>query len=321
MLLGIECIGQTLPNLFLQVFVIAIVKLRSRDGAFRLAYLGAQFIDYRADFLDLRVRKFNRVHYRLFFYFFRSGFNHHDGIGGPYHHDVEQTLIHLGVGGVGDQAAIDQSNAYRSDRSKEWNVRKSKCGGSGINAKNVRIIFVVSGQHEGDDLGFALETVGKHGAHRPVDLAAGEHFALTHASFALDKAAGDASSGIGIFAVVNREREKVDALAGLRIRDCGRQHYVFAHADDGRSVGLLGQFSGFKRDVFAAREFNVGNGGFRLHRSILFGQEAAHAARSSRVGGCQWLGVGKRTLVEALGVYNRLHTEPVALTCGCRASK
>ena len=81
---------------------------------------------------------------------------------------------------------------------------------------NVGIVIGVGGEHEGDDLGLALESFGEHRADGPVDLAAGEHFALAHAAFALDEAAGDASAGIGVFAVVNSEGEKIDARRGAR---------------------------------------------------------------------------------------------------------
>ena len=91
-----------------------------------------------------------------------------------------------------------------------------------------------------------LETLGKHGTHRAVDLPAGEHFALTHAAFAFDEAAGETSAGVGVFAVVNGEREEIDAFARVGIGGRGGEHNVIAHADHGRSMGLLGQFSGFK---------------------------------------------------------------------------
>ena len=139
-----------------------------------------------------------------------------------------------------------ESNAHCADRTEERNVGKSQRGGGGVDAEDIGIIFGVGGEHERNDLRLALESFREHGTDGAIDLAAGEHFALTHAAFALDEAAGDASAGVGVLAVVDGQREKVDAFAGLGIGDCGRQHNVFAHAHDGGSVGLFGQFSSFK---------------------------------------------------------------------------
>ena len=108
-----------------------------------------------------------------------------------------------------------------------------KRGRGGVDAADVGIILGISGENEGDDLGLALKSFGEHGADRAVNLAAGEDFALAHAAFALDKAAGNASAGVGVFAVVNGEREKIDARAGLGIGGGGGENDVLANAHDG----------------------------------------------------------------------------------------
>ena len=45
---------------------------------FGLPTLLAQFVDRGADLLDFDVGEFDRVHHRLFFYFFRAGLDHDD---------------------------------------------------------------------------------------------------------------------------------------------------------------------------------------------------------------------------------------------------
>ena len=95
---------------------------------------------------------------------------------------------------------------------------------------DVRIVLGVGGENEGDDLGLALEAVGEQRPDRPVDLAAGENFALAGTAFALDEAAGNASAGVGVFAVVDREREKIDAFAGVGIGGGSGQNDVVADA-------------------------------------------------------------------------------------------
>src|SRR5208282_3973035 len=106
------------------------------------------------------------------------------------------------------------------------------------------------------------ESFGEHGTHGPVNLATGEHLALAHAAFALDKTAGNASAGIGVLAIVDGEGKEIDALAGFGIGGSGGEDNVFAEAHDGCAVGLLGKFSGFEGKLFSACEFDGNFCGF-----------------------------------------------------------
>ena len=192
------------------------------------------------------MAEFDGVNHDFFAGFFRARFDHHDAVGCADNHDVHHALAHFVVGGIDDELSADLADAHRAQRSEERNVRKRQRAGCGVDAEHVRIIARIRRQNEGDDLGLAAETLGKHGTHRAINLAAGEHFALTHAAFAFDEAAGEASAGVGVFAVVNGEREEIDAFARVGIGGRGGEHNVIAHADHGRSMGLLGQFSGFE---------------------------------------------------------------------------
>ena len=138
-------------------------------------------------------------------------------------------------------------------------------GRGAVNAANVGIVIRVGGQHKRDDLGLALESFGEQRTHGPIDLAAGEHFALAHAAFALDEASGETSAGVGVFAVIDGEGKEIDTLARVGIAGGSGENDVLADADDGRSVRLLGQFSGFKSDGFAAAETDCNCRWFRFH--------------------------------------------------------
>ena len=50
-------------------------------------------------------------------------------VGGADHHDVQQAVAHLGVGGIDDEAAVHQSDAHRADRAEERNIGKGQRGG------------------------------------------------------------------------------------------------------------------------------------------------------------------------------------------------
>ena len=153
---------------------------------------------------------------------------------------------HLVVRGIHDELSVDQADAHRADGAEKRNVGKRQRARGAVDAQNVGIIIAVGRQHERNDLRLALESLGEHGTHRPVDLAAGEHFALAHAAFALDEATGETSAGVGVFAVVNGEGKEIDAFARIGIGGGGGEHNVFAEADHGSAAGLLGQLSRFK---------------------------------------------------------------------------
>ena len=184
--------------------------------------------------------EFDGVHDRFFLHFLGAGLDHHDAVGSADHHDVQQALAHLGVSRVDDECAIDQAYADGADGAFERNVGDGERGGCAVDADDVRIVLGVGGENESDDLGFAAEAIREQRAHGAVDLAAGENFALAGTAFALDEAAGNASAGVSVFAVVNGQGEEIDAFAGIRIGGGGGENDVVADAHNDRTVGLLG---------------------------------------------------------------------------------
>ena len=66
-----------------------------------------------------------------------------------------------------------------------------------------------------DHLRFVQIPFGEQRPDRAVDQAAGEDFFFGRAAFALDKAARELARGVGVFAVIDREREKARAGLGL----------------------------------------------------------------------------------------------------------
>ena len=190
MLGGIESVGEAHADFRLQIVVVGLVKLRRGHSALRLAGLLAQVFNGSADFLDLGVGEFDRVHNLFFFHFFRARLDHQDGVGGADDHDVQQAFAHLRIRGIGDEASVHQTDAHGADRSEEGNVREGERRGGGVDADDVGIVLCVSGQNKNNDLCFAAKTLGKHRPDGAVDLAAGEHFALAHAAFALDEPPG-----------------------------------------------------------------------------------------------------------------------------------
>ena len=98
-----------------------------------------------------------------------------------------------------------------------------------------------------DDLRLVAPARREERAARPVDQAAGEHFLFGRLALALEEAAGDAARGVGVFAVVDRQRQEIDALArGGRVAGGDEDHGVARAHDDG-AVGLLRELAGFER--------------------------------------------------------------------------
>ena len=226
MFFGVETVGEISADLLLQVVVIALIEFRRRDIALLLSNLLFQLIDRSADLLDLGVSEFDCVDDRFFLHFFGAGLDHHDAFGSADDHDVQQAVAHFAVGGIDDECAIHQSDANRADRTVERNVGDGECRGRAVDSGDVRIVLGVGREHKSNDLGFAVEAIGKQRPNRPVNHSAGENFALAGTSFALDEAAGNASAGVGVFAVVDGQGEEIDSFAGIRIRHCGGEDDV-----------------------------------------------------------------------------------------------
>ena len=87
---------------------------------------------------------------------------------------------------------------------------------------------------------------------RAVDHAGGQDRALGGAALALEEAAGDLPGGVHALLDVDRQREEVRALAGLRPAHCGREHHRLAAADDDGAVRLLRELAGLEGDLLAA---------------------------------------------------------------------
>ncbi len=144
------------------------------------------------------------------------GFNHHNALGGPHHGNVEHALPQLGIRGVHHKLAFQQAHAHRAHRPQKWKIGEGQRAGGRVDGQDIGVVLGVGGEHQGDHLGFIAEAFGEERADGAVDNAAGQDFALAGPAFALDEAAGNASAGVGVFAVINGKGEKINAFALLR---------------------------------------------------------------------------------------------------------
>src|SRR6185436_4529822 len=110
----------------------------------------------------------------------------------------------------------------------------------------------VERQYRRDDLHFVIEAVRKQRPDRAVDEPRGQRLLLGGTALALEEAARDLARGVGLFHVVDREREPVLAELGILGADDGREHHGVVHGAYDRAVRLARDLAGLERDVVVA---------------------------------------------------------------------
>ena len=250
--------------------------LHRGDFALRLADFLCQLADDGTNLLDLAMAELDRVDHFFFRRFLRARLDHHNAFGGADDHDVQLRGTHLVVRRVHDVLSIHQSNAHCANRTIERNIGDGQRRRSAVNAADIGIILRVCREHHRNDLGLAAEALGEQRADGAIDLAASEDFFFARPAFTLDESPGETSAGVGVFAVVHGQREKVDSLSRVGVGASRGEHHALSTANDRRSMRLFCKFTGFKTQGFAAGQLNRGYFWFRLHSSF-FLQETPHA--------------------------------------------
>ena len=202
--------------------------------------------------LEGGVAGHHRLQHGLFAELLGLQLDHQHSVRGAGHDQIERGILHLLDRRVRPDLALDHADAGCPYRPHERHAGKGESGRGGDHRKNVRVGLEVIGEDRGDDLGVAAEVIGEKRSDRPVDQAGREGLAVGGAPFALEVAAGNASSGERLFLIVDGEGKEI--LAGFRLlcRNDGRQHRGFAPGGEHRAVGLAGQPSGFERELAPA---------------------------------------------------------------------
>ena len=173
-------------------------------------------VDAGDDLLDRGVRVLERLHHLLFGDFLRARFDHHDGVLAAGDDQVEAAALALLEGRIDDELAVDQADADAGDRAGERDARERERRRGAGDREHVGVVLGVGREHERDDLRFVPPAGREQRPDRTIDQAAGEHFLLGRLAFALEEAAGDPARRVGVFLVVDGQRQEVDALrAGL----------------------------------------------------------------------------------------------------------
>ncbi len=123
-------------------------------------------------------------------------------------------------------------------------LRERQRGGRAGEGEHVAVVVGIGRDHRRDDLRLEAPARREQRANRPVDDAARQRLFLGRLALALEEAARDAARGVGVLAIVDRQRQEIDAFAGTGRMTGGDEHHGVALADDDRTVGLLGQPAG-----------------------------------------------------------------------------
>ena len=245
MLFGVQRIVEPVAVFLFQILVDAFIEGQGLDHDFFRLELAVKLLNGRDNLLNLRVAKFESVNNGFFGNFQRAGFDHDDGFFRAGNDDIQQALLLLSNGRVGDELAIEQTNANAGDGLLKRQIRgiaSRRCAG---NRDDIGIIVAIGGKHHADNLGFIAPSFGEQRAERAVNQPGSENLFFGRASFALEEAAGNLSCRVGIFAVVHGERKKI-SIVGYRRHTCRGEHDRIAVARHNGAVGLFGNFSSFE---------------------------------------------------------------------------
>ena len=161
------------------------------------------------------------------------------------HHDLEGRLVALLEGGVGDPLAVVMREANRADRAVERDARDGQGRGGAVDRRDVVRVLEVDTENGGDDLNLVAEVGGERRAQRPVGEPTGENREFAGTTFTTEERTGDLARGVGTLFDVDRQREEVDAVTGLRRRD-SRQQCCAAHLHDDRAGGKCSEPAGLE---------------------------------------------------------------------------
>ena len=182
----------------------------------------------------------------VFVEFLGFRFHHQHGVGGAGDDEIELGLDHFVERRVQDVLVVAEADAGCTDRALERGAGDRQRRRGRNQRQDVGIVFHVMRQHGDDDLGFIAPAIDEQRTDRTVDQAGDQRLLFGRATFALEIAAGNAASRVGLFLVVDGQRQEVDAFARILRGDDGGEHDGLAIGRQNGTVGLTGDLAGFK---------------------------------------------------------------------------
>ena len=197
-------------------------------------------------------------------------------------------------------------DAHRADRAVERDARDHERRGRAVDRRDVVRVLEVGAEDGGDDLDLVAEVARERRAQRTVGEPAGQDRLLARPTFTAEERAGDLARGVHPLLDVDRQREEVDALAGLATCDGGQQRGV---TDAGRGPRRRpGWRAGRSRTTWSSPAALMGPDRRESASSLMSGLLSC-VQEQSDVGGSQLSASGGT----APAGHSRLTTDGVAL--------
>ncbi|MCY1297823.1 hypothetical protein D9M70_472760 [compost metagenome] len=211
--------------------------------------LGSDFseLDDRVDDrLEALLTEDDGAEHDVFSQFLGFRFDHQHRFLGAGDNEVERRFVHLVEMRVQHVLAVDVADARAADRAHERDARQRQRCGSSNHRQNVGVVFEVMLHDRDDDLGIVLVAIGEKRTDRTVDQARNERFVFARTAFALEVATRDLAGSVGLFLVVDGQREEVLARLRRLGRNDGGENDGFAVGGDDGAVSLTGDLAGFE---------------------------------------------------------------------------
>ena len=225
-----------------------MVELAGGVRELRLADLGNDLVDEADQTLDLLVCDHDRIVHIVVADLVCACFDHNDLLHGSGNRQLHVADLALFEGGVDNGLAVYHADEYAADRSVPRNIRDGERDGCADHACDLMRavgIHCHNGQRDRNVVAQVLREQGTDGA---VDYAGGEDRLFARSALSLEEAAGDLACCVHSLLEVYRQRQKVDAVAGLLGCGCARQHYGLAVANEAGAVCKTCELAGLDHE-------------------------------------------------------------------------
>ncbi|OIQ77018.1 hypothetical protein GALL_412960 [mine drainage metagenome] len=229
-----------------------LILFRSSPVPRRLAAVAHEVVDGIDRCLELLVTEHHGLEHHVFGELIRLTLDHEHGGFGAGNDQIEARIGQFGAAGVQHEFTVDVADARCAHRAVEWQAGDGKRGAGGQQSGNIGIDVGIDRQHMDDHLDFVEKAFGKQRTDRAVDQPRGQRFVLAGAAFTLEKTAGNATRCVGLFDVIDGQREKILPRLGRARADYRGEHHGIVHIEQHGTAGLAGDFARFHRDLMAS---------------------------------------------------------------------
>jgi len=187
-----------------------------------------------------------RAKHLIFAQLFGFRLHHQHGFLGAGHNQVQSRGLQLGIGRVQYVHVVNKADPGSADRTIERNAGNGQRRGGTDHRSDIRVSILADRHHGGDNLHFIHKAFRKQRADRTVDQTAGQGFLLGRTAFTLEEATRNAASCVGLFLIVDGQREEALGRIRFLLANHGNEYGGFADGDHDSAGGLTGDTTRFQ---------------------------------------------------------------------------